>query len=218
MRILLHYSPGPTWQRDLASLNPLGLEIDCCDESDDIRSLFPVSSGRDSLARAAGGKTSRHLQGEQAPPHSEDRGRRKYHRPRCGESTWHRNLQHAGHKYPSRGRNDLIAHAGMLMGTMSRRRTCEPGGKSGLRTLHQSMRGSRRKFHGDQFKKQLNQDLSKSEGRLFKPAAWMVPKVELTKLHKGNLAVVRHRTRQAIWPMSSVQGRQESSAGCPQGG
>lgn len=43
MRILLHYSPGPTWQRDLASLNPLGLEIDCCDESDDIRfySLLP---------------------------------------------------------------------------------------------------------------------------------------------------------------------------------
>ena len=43
MRILLHYSPGPIWLRDLASLNPLGLEIDCCDESDDIRfySLLP---------------------------------------------------------------------------------------------------------------------------------------------------------------------------------
>ena len=35
MKILLHYAAGPSWQRDLASLRSQGLDVDCCDESDD---------------------------------------------------------------------------------------------------------------------------------------------------------------------------------------
>jgi phosphoglycerate dehydrogenase-like enzyme len=43
MKILLHYSAGPAWQRELALLGRHGLQIDCCDESDDARfySLLP---------------------------------------------------------------------------------------------------------------------------------------------------------------------------------
>jgi len=36
-KILLHYTPGPAWQRELALLHNQGLHIDCCDESDDAR-------------------------------------------------------------------------------------------------------------------------------------------------------------------------------------
>jgi phosphoglycerate dehydrogenase-like enzyme len=43
MRILLHYAAGPSWRRDLESLRPRGLEVECCDESNDERfySLLP---------------------------------------------------------------------------------------------------------------------------------------------------------------------------------
>jgi phosphoglycerate dehydrogenase-like enzyme len=37
MRILLHYAAGPAWLRDLASLGSGGMDIDCCDESNDER-------------------------------------------------------------------------------------------------------------------------------------------------------------------------------------
>ncbi len=37
MKILLHYAAGPSWQRDLASLRSRGLEVECCDESNDDR-------------------------------------------------------------------------------------------------------------------------------------------------------------------------------------
>jgi phosphoglycerate dehydrogenase-like enzyme len=37
MNVLLHYSPGPAWQRDLASLASQGLSVDWCDERDDDR-------------------------------------------------------------------------------------------------------------------------------------------------------------------------------------
>ena len=35
MKILLHYAAGPSWQRELASLRSRGLDVECCDESDD---------------------------------------------------------------------------------------------------------------------------------------------------------------------------------------
>ncbi len=43
MKILLHYTAGPAWQRELALLERQGLHVDCCDESDDARfySLLP---------------------------------------------------------------------------------------------------------------------------------------------------------------------------------
>jgi len=43
MKVLLHYAPGPAWQRELASLVRHGLQIDWCDETDDARfySLLP---------------------------------------------------------------------------------------------------------------------------------------------------------------------------------
>jgi phosphoglycerate dehydrogenase-like enzyme len=43
MNILLHYTAGPTWQRELVLLESQGLHVDCCDESDDARfySLLP---------------------------------------------------------------------------------------------------------------------------------------------------------------------------------
>jgi phosphoglycerate dehydrogenase-like enzyme len=37
MRILLHYAAGPSWRRDLESLRPRGLEVECCDELNDER-------------------------------------------------------------------------------------------------------------------------------------------------------------------------------------
>jgi phosphoglycerate dehydrogenase-like enzyme len=37
MKILLHYSAGPAWRRDLAALAGEGLEVECCDELDDNR-------------------------------------------------------------------------------------------------------------------------------------------------------------------------------------
>jgi phosphoglycerate dehydrogenase-like enzyme len=37
MNILLHYAPGPAWQRELASLDGHGLQVDWCDETDDAR-------------------------------------------------------------------------------------------------------------------------------------------------------------------------------------
>jgi phosphoglycerate dehydrogenase-like enzyme len=37
MKILLHYAAGPSWQRDLASLRSRGLDVECCDESNDQR-------------------------------------------------------------------------------------------------------------------------------------------------------------------------------------
>lgn len=37
MKILLHYTAGPAWQRELALLESQGLQIDCCDEGDDAR-------------------------------------------------------------------------------------------------------------------------------------------------------------------------------------
>jgi phosphoglycerate dehydrogenase-like enzyme len=37
MNVLLHYSPGPAWQRDLSSLASQGLSVDWCDELDDQR-------------------------------------------------------------------------------------------------------------------------------------------------------------------------------------
>ena len=41
MRVLLHYTAGPAWQRQLTGIE--GLHIDCCDEADDTRfySLLP---------------------------------------------------------------------------------------------------------------------------------------------------------------------------------
>lgn len=43
MRVLLHYTPGPLWRRELSSLSDQGFHIDCCDETDDRRfySLLP---------------------------------------------------------------------------------------------------------------------------------------------------------------------------------
>jgi phosphoglycerate dehydrogenase-like enzyme len=43
MKVLLHYAPGPAWQRELATLDRHGLQIDWCDETDDARfySLLP---------------------------------------------------------------------------------------------------------------------------------------------------------------------------------
>ncbi len=43
MKVLLHYAPGPAWQRELASLDRHGLQVDWCDETDDARfySLLP---------------------------------------------------------------------------------------------------------------------------------------------------------------------------------
>lgn len=45
MNVLLHYSPGPAWQRDLASLASHELSVDWCDESDDERfyGLLPTT-------------------------------------------------------------------------------------------------------------------------------------------------------------------------------
>ncbi len=37
MKVLLHYAPGPAWQRELASFERHGLEIDWCGETDDAR-------------------------------------------------------------------------------------------------------------------------------------------------------------------------------------
>ncbi len=37
MKVLLHYAPGPAWQRELASLDRHGLQVDWCDETDDAR-------------------------------------------------------------------------------------------------------------------------------------------------------------------------------------
>lgn len=37
MKVLLHYTPGPAWQRELASVDGHGLQINCCDETDDAR-------------------------------------------------------------------------------------------------------------------------------------------------------------------------------------
>ena len=37
MRVLLHYSAGPAWQRKLGELAAQGLAVDCCDELDDER-------------------------------------------------------------------------------------------------------------------------------------------------------------------------------------
>ncbi|MEO8049586.1 MAG: 2-hydroxyacid dehydrogenase [Acidobacteriota bacterium] len=37
MKVLLHYTPGPAWRRELSSLDGQGLQLDCCDESDDVR-------------------------------------------------------------------------------------------------------------------------------------------------------------------------------------
>jgi len=43
MKVLLHYTAGPAWQRQMSSLDRQGLQVDCCDESDDVRfySLLP---------------------------------------------------------------------------------------------------------------------------------------------------------------------------------
>src|SRR5256885_13265420 len=43
MRILLHYAAGPAWRRELALLSGRGIDVECCDESDDARfySLLP---------------------------------------------------------------------------------------------------------------------------------------------------------------------------------
>ena len=43
MKVLLHYTAGPAWQRELSALVRQGLEVECCDESDDARfySLLP---------------------------------------------------------------------------------------------------------------------------------------------------------------------------------
>ena len=37
MKVLLHYAPGPAWQRELASLDRHGLQVDWCDETDEAR-------------------------------------------------------------------------------------------------------------------------------------------------------------------------------------
>lgn len=37
MKVLLHYTAGPAWQRELSTLERQGLEVECCDESDDAR-------------------------------------------------------------------------------------------------------------------------------------------------------------------------------------
>ncbi|HVZ59784.1 MAG TPA: 2-hydroxyacid dehydrogenase [Terriglobales bacterium] len=37
MKILLHYSAGPAWLRDIKKLAAQGLDVDCCDELDDQR-------------------------------------------------------------------------------------------------------------------------------------------------------------------------------------
>lgn len=37
MKVLLHYTAGPAWQRELSRLDPLGIQVDCCDERDDAR-------------------------------------------------------------------------------------------------------------------------------------------------------------------------------------
>jgi len=37
MKVLLHYAPGPAWQRELASLDHHGLQLNWCDEIDDPR-------------------------------------------------------------------------------------------------------------------------------------------------------------------------------------
>lgn len=37
MKVLLHYAPGPVWQRELATLDRHGLQVDWCDENDDAR-------------------------------------------------------------------------------------------------------------------------------------------------------------------------------------
>jgi len=43
MKILLHYRSGPAWQREIASLDRQGLQVEWCDETDDARfySLLP---------------------------------------------------------------------------------------------------------------------------------------------------------------------------------
>ena len=37
MKVLLHYAVGPAWQKQLASLEREGLQVECCDETDDVR-------------------------------------------------------------------------------------------------------------------------------------------------------------------------------------
>jgi phosphoglycerate dehydrogenase-like enzyme len=37
MKVLLHYSPAAAWERDLAAFRSQGLEIECCEPSDDER-------------------------------------------------------------------------------------------------------------------------------------------------------------------------------------
>ena len=64
MKVLLHYAPGPAWQRELASLDRQGLQVVWCDETDDARfySLLPDAQvlwhllrplNADDIARAA---------------------------------------------------------------------------------------------------------------------------------------------------------------------
>jgi phosphoglycerate dehydrogenase-like enzyme len=45
MKVLLHYAVGPAWQKQLASLEREGLQVECCDETDDVRfyKLLPDS-------------------------------------------------------------------------------------------------------------------------------------------------------------------------------
>jgi phosphoglycerate dehydrogenase-like enzyme len=64
MKVLLHYTPGPAWQRELALLDRHGLQVDWCDETDDARfyNLLPDTQvlwhllrplSADDIARAA---------------------------------------------------------------------------------------------------------------------------------------------------------------------
>src|SRR3954466_3974060 len=43
MKVLLHYAAGPAWRGQVSSLDRQGLQVGCCDESDDARfySLLP---------------------------------------------------------------------------------------------------------------------------------------------------------------------------------
>lgn len=45
MNVLLHYTAGPAWRQQLASLEHEGLQVECCDETDDARfyDLLPNS-------------------------------------------------------------------------------------------------------------------------------------------------------------------------------
>jgi hypothetical protein len=116
MKVLLHYTPGPLWHRELASLSHQGFHVDRCDETDDQRfysllpetevlwhGLRPISAA--DIAKAA--KLRLIQKNWRALTRSISRRRE------IGAS----GLQHAQDKYPSCRRNDVVADAGLSLET-----------------------------------------------------------------------------------------------------